>query len=85
MSYARHVTRQRTALIESQAARGALAAAAGDVLGIYQRHPLPVLAGATGAGFVLARLQVGGRAVRAGMRIASGPAWRVLRQFIAAA
>ena len=84
MSYARHVACQRAALAELQAARGDLGAAAGEVLGIYQRHPLPVLAGAVGAGFVLARLRVGGGVVRAATRIASGPAWRVLRQFIAA-
>jgi hypothetical protein len=53
-----------------------------DVVDVYQAHPLPTLAGAAGLGFVLAQLRVGGGLVRAGVRVASGPAWRLVRQYL---
>jgi len=54
----------------------------GEVIGIYQAHPVPALTGAAGVGFVLAQLRVGSGLIRAGVRIASGPAWKLIRQYL---
>lgn len=82
MNYFRAARECRHSLAASQAARGELRVAVTEVIGTYQTHPLPTLAGAAGIGFVLAQLRVGGGLIRAGMRIASGPAWRLLRQYL---
>jgi hypothetical protein len=82
MSYLRALRERRNALAASRAARGELQAAVGEVIGTYQAHPLPTLAGAAGIGFVLAQLRVGSGLVRIGMRIATGPAWRLARQYL---
>jgi hypothetical protein len=58
-----------------------LHAAVDDAIGVYQAHPLPALAGAAGVGFVLAQLRVGSGLIRVGARIASGPAWHLVRQY----
>jgi hypothetical protein len=82
VSYLRTLAERKRALVASQAARGALRVAVGDVVGIYQAHPVPTLAGAAGIGFVLAQLRVGSGLIRVGMRIASGPAWQLIRQYL---
>lgn len=82
MSYLRTLAARKQALAACQAARSDLRGAVGGVVGVYQAHPLPTLAGAAGAGFVLAQLRVGGGLVRIGMRIASGPAWQLIRQYL---
>lgn len=82
MNYVRTLAERKRALAASQAARGELRGAVGEVIGIYQAHPVPALAGAAGVGFVLAQLRVGSGLVRAGMRIASGPAWQLVRQYL---
>ena len=82
MNYMRTLTERKRALAASQAARGDLRVAVGDVIGIYQAHPVPALASAAGVGFVLAQLRVGSGLVRTGMRIASGPAWQLIRQYL---
>ncbi|TAN02906.1 MAG: hypothetical protein EPN36_14880 [Rhodanobacteraceae bacterium] len=82
MSYTRVLTERRRALASARAARGDLDAAVGDLIGVYRAHPLPTLTGAAGIGFVLAQLRVGGGLIRAGMRIASGPAWGLVRQYL---
>jgi hypothetical protein len=83
MNYSRALAERRRAAVACLAARGQLRGAVDGVIGAYQAHPLPALAGAAGVGFVLAQLRVGGGLVRAGMRIATGPAWRLLRQYLA--
>lgn len=75
--------RERTrAQAASQAARGDLRASVDGMIGAYQAQPLPTLAGAAGIGFVLAQLRVGSGLIHAGMRIASGPAWRLVRTYL---
>jgi hypothetical protein len=54
----------------------------GAALGAYQAHPVAVLLGAAGVGCMLARARIGSGFVRAGMRVASGPGWRLLRQYL---
>lgn len=82
MNYTRALRERAHAQAASQAARGDLRASVDGMLGAYQAQPLPTLAGAAGIGFVLAQLRVGSGLVRTGMRIASGPAWRLVRQFL---
>lgn len=82
MSYTRALAERRQALAGARAARGELDRAVGDLIGVYQAHPLPTLTGAAGIGFVLAQLRVGSGLIRAGMRIASGPAWGLVRQYL---
>lgn len=82
MSYRYALAERRKALAATRAARDDLQAAVGGVIGVYQAHPVPTLAGAAGLGFVLAQLRVGSGLVRVGMRIASGPAWQLIRQYL---
>jgi len=82
MNYARALAERKRAEAACHAARGELHAAVDQMIGAYQAHPLPALAGAAGVGFVLARLRVGGGLIRAGMRIATGPAWTLVRQYL---
>lgn len=83
MSYRRALRERERARAANRAARDDLRASVDGMIRVYQAHPLPTLAGAAGLGFVLAQLKVGGGLVRIGMRIASGPAWRLIRQFTA--
>lgn len=80
MSYLGALRDRRRALARCRAARGELDAAVGDMIGAYQAHPLPTLAGAAGIGFLLAQFRVGTGLMKSGMRIASGPAWGLVRQ-----
>jgi hypothetical protein len=82
MNYTRALAARRQALAQCRAARAGLHASMNEVVDAYQAHPLPALAGAAGVGFVLAQLRVGGGLIRAGVRIASGPAWGLVRQFL---
>jgi hypothetical protein len=82
VNYTRALAARRGALAASRAARGELGAAVDEVLGTYQAHPVAVLLGAAGVGCVLARARIGSGFVRAGMRVASGPGWRLLRQYL---
>jgi hypothetical protein len=82
MNYTRALRERKRALAGSGAARNELRTAVGEVIGTYQAHPVPALAGAAGIGFVLAQLRVGGGLVRIGMQIATGPAWRLVRQYL---
>jgi hypothetical protein len=82
MKYTRALARRRRALAQSRAAREDLRVSMHEVVDVYQAHPLPTLAGAAGLGFVLSQLRVGGGLVRAGVRVASGPAWRLVRQYL---
>lgn len=82
MSYLRARADRTRALIAARGARNDLRAAAGAALRAYQAHPAPALAGAAGLGFALAQLRVGGGLVRAGMRIASGPAWQLIKPYL---
>ncbi|HJR12805.1 MAG TPA: hypothetical protein VJ833_02805 [Rhodanobacteraceae bacterium] len=84
MNYTRALAKRRRALAHCRAARGELHASMNEVIDVYRAHPWPTLAGAAGVGFVLAQLRVGGGLIRAGMRIASGPAWRLVRQYLGA-
>lgn len=82
MSYLRDLRAREQALAASRAARGDLSAAVADVVDVYQAHPVSTLAGAAGIGFVLAQLRVGGGLMRVGARIASGPAWRIVKTLL---
>lgn len=81
MTYAQALRERARAHAASRAARDGLRTSVDGMIGVYQAHPLPTLAGAAGIGFVLAQLKVGSGLVRAGMRIASGPAWRLVRTY----
>jgi len=83
VSYMRTLAERKRALAASRAARDDLRGAVGEVIGVYQAHPVPALAGAAGVGFVLSQLRVGSGLIRIGMRIASGPAWQLIRQYLA--
>lgn len=82
MNYMRTLAERKRALAASRLAREELRGAVGEVIGAYQAHPVPALAGAAGIGFLCSQLRVGSGLVRVGMRIASGPAWQLLRQYI---
>jgi hypothetical protein len=82
MSYLRALRERKRALAATRQARDDLRMAVGDMIGVYQAHPVPTLAGAAGIGFVLAQLRVGSGLVRIGMQIATGPAWRLVRQYL---
>jgi hypothetical protein len=82
LSYTREIAKRRRAVAECRAARGDVDRAVGDMIGVYQAHPVPTLVGAAGVGFVLAQLRVGTGLVRTGMSIATGPAWRLVRQYL---
>lgn len=72
----------REALMASAAARVRLRAAATETTDAYRAHPLPALAIAAGTGFVLGRLHLGKGVARTAMRFASGPGWRLVRQYL---
>lgn len=82
MSYLRVLRERERATAASRAARNDLSIAVAGVIEVYQQHPVPTLAGAAGAGFVLAQLRVGGGLMRIGARIASGPAWHIVRTLL---
>lgn len=73
---------RKRALAECRRARADMDDAVDHLIGVYQAHPLPILAGAAGVGFVLAQLRAGSGVVRTGARIATGPAWRLVRQYL---
>lgn len=83
MGYAHALAERRRALVKMRAARKDLGTAVGELIGTYQKHPVSTLAGAAGLGFILSQLRVGSGLVRVGMRIASGPAWRLIKQYVA--
>ncbi|HEX7324390.1 MAG TPA: hypothetical protein VF292_03415 [Rhodanobacteraceae bacterium] len=83
MTYARVLAERRAAIVRCRAERETLRVAVADAVGTYQAHPAASLATAAGAGFVLARLRISGGAVRAAVRVASGPAWGLVRQYLA--
>ncbi|HEX7369579.1 MAG TPA: hypothetical protein VF284_04760 [Rhodanobacteraceae bacterium] len=85
MGYTRALAERRKALGKLRGARNDLGAAVDKLIGTYQEHPVSTLAGAAGIGFILSQLRVGSGLVRAGMRIASGPAWRLVKQYVASA
>lgn len=82
MSYWRILRERQHSLVASRRARDALRAAVDTAIDTYQAHPVPMLAGAAGIGFLLAQLRVGSGLIRTGMRIASGPAWQLIRQYL---
>lgn len=82
MSYVHALRERARAQAASRAARADLQTSVDGMIGVYQAQPLPTLAGAAGIGFVLAQLSLGSGLIRVGMRIASGPAWRLLRQYV---
>lgn len=82
MRFSHALRARRRALAQSRDARRRLGAAAADMIDAYQAQPLPTLVGAGVVGFVLAQLRVGHAAVRAGLRIAAGPGWRLVRQYL---
>ena len=83
MSYLRSLKERQRAHAASQLARQELRGAVGEVIGAYQAHPVPALASAAVLGFLLAQLRIGSGVVRTGMRIATGPAWHLVRQYLA--
>lgn len=82
MSYRRALAARRGALAASREARAQLDAAVTEVGDAYRAHPVAMLAGAAVVGFVLARARIGTGIVHAGARLASGPAWRLVRQVL---
>ena len=82
MSYLTHLDQRKRALAECRATRSELDGAINAVIGSYQARPLPILAGAAAIGFVLGHQQVGSAVARTGMQLATGPTWRLVRQFL---
>jgi hypothetical protein len=82
VSYVAALRARKRALCACDGARRQMHDAVDEAIGVYRAHPVPTLAGAAGIGFMLAQLRVGGGLVRAGVRIASGPAWQLVRQYI---
>lgn len=82
MSYRAAARERDRALAGSRAARAELAAATVGIRDAYHAHPVATLAGAAGVGLVLAQLRVGGGLMRMGARIASGPAWRLVKTLL---
>ncbi|HEU0277144.1 MAG TPA: hypothetical protein VFQ95_04930 [Rhodanobacteraceae bacterium] len=82
MGFVNALRGRRQALARSREARSRLTGATDELIGVYQARPLPVLASAVGIGFVAAQLRVGRSAVRVGLRIATGPGWRLVRQYL---
>lgn len=82
MNYARATALRQRALQDCHAARFELDAATTEALRAYQAHPVLVLGSAVGAGLVLSQLRVGRNVMRGAVRIASGPAWKLVRQFL---
>lgn len=80
--YVKALRARKKALRECEQARRELHDSVDGVIGVYDAHPVPVLAGAAGIGFVLAQLRVGSGLVRTGIRIATGPAWQLVRRII---
>lgn len=73
--------RQR-ALAACHAARSELGAASTDAMRAYQAHKLIVLVGAGVLGVVAARLRIGDGMLRGVARVAGGPGWRMLKQWL---
>ena len=82
MKFARALAAREAALARCRDARDELRAAASEGAEIYRAYPLPALTGAAGLGFVLAQLRVGSGLVVTGARIATGPAFDLLRRFL---
>ncbi|MGH8191598.1 MAG: hypothetical protein ACREP2_09145 [Rhodanobacteraceae bacterium] len=82
MNYLKALRARRLALLECKLARRELQASVDEVIVVYEAHPVPVLAGAAGLGFVLAQFRMGSGLMRMGVRIATGPAWQLVRQFV---
>ncbi len=82
MNYLRALRARRRALQECERARRELHGSVEDLVASYEARPLPILAGAAGIGFVFAQMRVGSGLVRTGVRMATGPAWGLLRQFV---
>jgi len=82
MNYFRALRARRRALRECERARRELHGSVEDLVGAYEARPLPILAGAAGIGFVLAQMRVGSGLVKTGARVASGPAWGLVRHFV---
>lgn len=73
---------RRRALRECERARRELNGSVEDLVVAYEVRPWPILAGAAGVGFVLAQMRIGSGMVKAGVRVATGPAWGLARQFV---
>jgi hypothetical protein len=73
---------RRRALRECEQARRELHGSVEDLVAAYEARPWPILAGAAGIGFVLAQMRVGSGLVKTGVRVASGPGWGLVRQFV---
>lgn len=82
MSYRSDLAERRQALAACRATRSELDGAVNAVVGSYQARPLPILAGAAVVGFVLGHQQVGTTVIQASTRLATGPTWRLVRQFL---
>lgn len=82
MKYFDALAAREEALARCLFARQRLRAAASDVADVYHAHPVPALTGAAGLGFVLAQLRVGSGLVMAGARLATGPAFGLLRRYL---
>lgn len=82
MSYFRALRARHRALRECERARRELHGSVEDLVAAYEVRPLPILAGAAGIGFVLGRMRIGSGMVKAGARVAAGPAWGLARQFV---
>lgn len=80
-NYWRALRARKQALAECEHARRGLHDSIGGVIGVYQAHPMPTLAGAAGIGFVLAQLRIGSGLMRTGVRIATGPVWQLVHRY----
>lgn len=81
INYWKALRARKQALKQCRQARQELHDSVDDVVGMYQAHALPALAGAAGIGFVLAQFHAGSGLMRTGVRTATGPAWHLVRHY----
>lgn len=82
MKYGRAMRAREEAVARCLFARQELRAASSDVRDVYRAYPAPALAAAAGVGFLLAQLRVGTGVVAAGARLATGPAFDIVRRIL---
>lgn len=82
MKYFAALAAREDAMVRCLFARQQLRASINEVSDVYRVYPLPALAGAAGIGFLLAQLRVGSGLVRTGVRLATGPAFGLVRRFL---
>lgn len=82
MKYFAALAAREDAMVGCLFARQQLRASVHEVSDAYRAYPLPALASAAGVGFLLAQLRIGSGVVTAVGRLATGPAFGLVRRFL---